>query len=99
MCSSDLETFPELLDAAVESTRVCLYCDSVDGHFWIDRDPDDPRVTVAAGDSGHGFKFAPALGELIADVVEGAAPSPRFRWRPADTAEGFRDAARCTGSR
>lgn len=93
------ETFPELLDAAVESTRVCLYCDSADGHFWIDRDPDDPRVTVAAGDSGHGFKFAPALGELIADVSEGAAPAPRYRWRPGVDPDSFHDAARFTGSR
>jgi glycine/D-amino acid oxidase-like deaminating enzyme len=38
---------------------------------------------VAAGDSGHGFKFAPLLGPLIADVVERRANawSPRFAWR------------------
>jgi glycine/D-amino acid oxidase-like deaminating enzyme len=38
---------------------------------------------VAAGDSGHGFKFAPVLGGLIADVVERRPNSwsPRFAWR------------------
>ena len=38
---------------------------------------------MAAGGSGHGFKFAPILGEIIADVVEGKENpwSHRFRWR------------------
>jgi glycine/D-amino acid oxidase-like deaminating enzyme len=77
-------TFPLLEDAPVVHTRICLYCDSSDGHFWIARDPDRPGVVVASGDSGHGFKFAPVLGDLIADVVEGR-PDPiqsRFAWRP-----------------
>ena len=41
-------------------------------------------LVVAAGDSGHGFKFAPVLGGLIADVLE-RKPNPyaaRFAWRP-----------------
>jgi glycine/D-amino acid oxidase-like deaminating enzyme len=62
---------------------VCLYCDTPDEHFWIDRHPDMPGLTVAAGDSGHAFKFAPVLGHLIADAAEGY-PSPvgdRFAWR------------------
>lgn len=74
---------PGLAGAPLAGTRLCLYCDSFDGDFWIDRDPDRPGLVVAAGDSGHGFKFAPVLGPLIADVVEGR-PNPfgtRFRWR------------------
>lgn len=89
------DTFPDLVDAEVAATRVCLYCDSADGHFLIDRDPALPHVTVAAGDSGHGFKFAPALGDLIADVVEGAPADPRFRWRTGATSERYEEAARC----
>jgi sarcosine oxidase/L-pipecolate oxidase len=60
-----------------------LYCDTFDGDFWIDRDPGRPGLVVAAGDSGHGFKFAPVLGGVIADVVEGTpnAWAHRFRWR------------------
>lgn len=77
------ETFPELAEAPLESTRSCLYCDTVDGDFWIDRDPGREGLIVAAGGSGHGFKFAPLLGEIVADVVE-RRPHPtagRFAWR------------------
>lgn len=44
----------------------CLYEISADHHFLIDRHPEDARVIFAAGLSGHGFKFAPALGETLA---------------------------------
>ena len=63
--------------------RLCWYCDSPDGDFWIDRHPQHPHVVVAAGGSGHAFKFAPLLGGWIADAVEGQDPQPRFRWREA----------------
>jgi len=89
-------TFPTLRDAPIVATRICLYCDSWDGHFWIARDPARPRVVVAAGDSGHGFKFAPVLGPLIADVVEDR-PDPiqrRFRWRPGIRPARSEEAAR-----
>jgi glycine/D-amino acid oxidase-like deaminating enzyme len=93
------DTFPDLVDAEIASTRVCLYCDSDDGHFWIDRDPARPHVTVAAGDSGHGFKFAPVLGDMIADVVEGATAEERFRWRVGASAGRYEEAARCVSDR
>jgi glycine/D-amino acid oxidase-like deaminating enzyme len=91
-------TFPVLHEAPIVYTRICLYCDSRDGHFWIARDPDRPRVVVAAGDSGHGFKFAPVLGPLIADVVEGR-PDPlqaRFGWRPSQRVQRWQEATRAT---
>ena len=74
---------PALADAPIRESRLCLYCDTFDGDFWIDHDPDRPGLIVAAGDSGHGFKFAPILGALIADVVERRPNdwAPRFRWR------------------
>jgi glycine/D-amino acid oxidase-like deaminating enzyme len=77
------DTFPLLLDADIVYTRRCLYSDTPDGHFWIDRHPQRIGLTVAAGDSGHGFKFAPVLGPLIADVIEGKSNdwAPKFRWR------------------
>src|SRR2546426_402230 len=75
-------TFPLLQDAPIVHTRICLYCDSCDGHFWIARDPDRPGVVVASGDSGHAFKFAPVLGPLIADAVQGRPGQSRFAWRP-----------------
>jgi len=76
-------TFPALADAPLVGSRTCLYCDSFDGNFLIDADPDRSGLVVAAGGSGHGFKFAPVLGGLIADVVEGVENcwAPRFAWR------------------
>lgn len=79
------QTFPGLVDAPLHSSRLCLYCDTFDGDFWIDRHPTRAGLSVAAGGSGHGFKFAPLLGALIADVVEGGAPIPRFAWRTRGT--------------
>lgn len=85
------ESLPGLANAPLVGQRLCLYSDSFDGDFFIDRVPNRPDVFVASGGSGHGFKFAPVLGGLIADVVEGASPHPRFRWRPR-TAERTEDA-------
>ena len=76
-------TFPALAAAPVVHTRLCLYCDSYDGSFFVDHDPERAGLVVAAGDSGHGFKFAPVLGGLIADVVERRPNrfAARFAWR------------------
>src|SRR6266576_6911444 len=89
-------TFPVLADAPIVHTRVCMYCDTHDGHLWIARDPDREGLLIAAGDSGHGFKFAPVLGEIIASAVE-ETPNPilqKFRWRPDVRAGTGTDAAR-----
>ena len=77
-------TFPALADAPIVYSRICMYCDTHDGHFWIARDPERKGLVIAAGDCGHGFKFAPVLGEIIADAAE-QKPNPilqKFRWRP-----------------
>ena len=92
-------TFPALADAPIVYTRVCMYCDTHDGHFWIARDPEREGLVVAAGDSGHGFKFGPVLGEIIADAVEGK-DNPllkKFRWRPDVRAGAGTDVARSKG--
>ena len=77
------ETFPALAEAPCVRQRLCLYCDTWDGHFWIDHDREYPGLLVATGGSGHAFKFAPLLGGLIADVLEGRANryAARFAWR------------------
>ena len=77
------DNLPALAGAPIVHRRLCLYCDTFDGDFWIDHDPDRPGLVAAAGDSGHGFKFAPILGGLIADVVEGKRNewARRFAWR------------------
>ena len=89
-------TFPTLTDAPIVYSRVCMYCDTNDGHFWIAPDPERPGLIVAAGDSGHGFKFAPVLGEIVADAVEGKSNPllQKFRWRPEVRAGKQKEAAR-----
>lgn len=49
----------------------CMYTMSPDGHFVVGRVPDRARTLVAAGFSGHGFKFAPAIGEILAQLALG----------------------------
>ncbi len=53
----------------VTSTLTCLYTMTPDKHFVIDKHPRDPRVVYACGFSGHGFKFAPVIGEVLADLA------------------------------
>jgi len=55
----------------------CLYANSADGHFILDRHPEHERVVLGAGFSGHGFKFAPVIGEALADLaIEGRTDLP-----------------------
>jgi sarcosine oxidase len=51
----------------------CLYDNTASGDFVIDR---TGPVTVATGFSGHGFKFVPVIGEMLAGLVTGSAPAP-----------------------
>jgi glycine/D-amino acid oxidase-like deaminating enzyme len=90
------ESFPALADAPLVGRRLCVYGDTRDAHFWIARHPQRPNLTVATGGSGHGFKFAPVLGELIADAVLGRANrfTHKFRWRTDLAAPWSGDAAR-----
>jgi sarcosine oxidase len=73
---ADEETFRSCLrrhipraDGPVLSMRTCLYTNSPDSHFIIDIHPRDPRVIVACGFSGHGFKFTSVVGEVLADYA------------------------------
>src|ERR1043166_3634108 len=87
---------PMLTSAPIVYSRVCVYCDTHYGDFWIAPDPDRPWLVIAAGDNGHGFKFAPVLGKIIADAVEGKPNLflQKFRWRPEVGAGGHKEAAR-----
>ncbi len=78
------EGLPSLARAPLVRTRACYYGDTPDGDFWITRHPERKGLVVAAGGSGHGFKFGPVLGSLVANAVEGADDPrlARFRWRP-----------------
>ena len=79
-------SLPALADAPVVGSRVCMYCDSRDGDLLVDRAPGRDGVVVAAGGSGHGFKFTPMLGGIVADMVEGHENRwhHRFRWRTVE---------------
>jgi sarcosine oxidase len=65
------------LDPEPVATERCVYDNSADSDFVLDRVGD---VVVGCGTSGHGFKFGPLLGEVLADLAEGTAP--RFDLRP-----------------
>ncbi len=58
--------------------KACLYTMTPDEHFIIDTLPDHPQVIVASPCSGHGYKFASAVGEVLADL----ATAGRSRLRP-----------------
>jgi sarcosine oxidase len=65
----------------VVKSAVCLYAMTPDTDFIVDRHPALPQVALGAGFSGHGFKFAPAIGELLAELVtdRAAVSIPRLR--------------------
>ena len=53
------------------AAKTCLYTVTPDGDFIVDRLPGAASVVVASPCSGHGFKFAPAIGEILADLATG----------------------------
>jgi sarcosine oxidase len=58
------------VDGPVRRSSVCIYTLTPDRHFVLDLHPRHGNVAVAAGFSGHGFKFAAVVGEILADLVE-----------------------------
>lgn len=65
------------LDGPCVHTATCMYSNTPDQHFVIARHPDSAHVTVACGFSGHGFKFVPVVGEILADLaLAGATAHP-----------------------
>ena len=67
------------------ATAVCMYTMTPDEHFIIGHLPgSDGRVSVAAGFSGHGFKFVPVVGEILADLaLDGGTAAPIGLFDPA----------------
>lgn len=58
-----------VLNGPLRTAAVCLYTNTPDGDFVIDRHPEDRRVILASPCSGHGFKFAPAIAEVLSDLA------------------------------
>ena len=68
---------PSLGLEQVLRTKTCFYTMTPDEHFIIDRHPQFQTLIFAGGFSGHGFKFAPAIGEALADLaISGNTTSP-----------------------
>ena len=78
----DLHRFMTMLFSArnwtLASAEHCLYTVSPNEDFIIDHHPENPRIAIGAGFSGHGFKFGPLTGRLLAELAwEGSYPYPR----------------------
>ncbi|WP_306556928.1 FAD-dependent oxidoreductase [Arthrobacter sp. Marseille-P9274] len=56
------------------AAKMCMVTDSPDGQFLLGRLHPGSRIIVASGDTGHGFKHAPAIGELAAQIALGETP-------------------------
>jgi monomeric sarcosine oxidase len=68
------ERFPHLGTEPI-ATATCLYSNTPDTHFILDHHPEHPGIVIGAGFSGHGFKFGPVLGDILAQFVLGG-PTP-----------------------
>ena len=83
------QNFPALAHAPIVETRVCVYENTSNGDFLIDRLSDD--IWVAGGGSGHGFKHGPAVGRYVADLLENRIePEPRFSLASKQTKQARR---------
>jgi sarcosine oxidase len=74
--ASEIKMLREVLDrylpgasGMVRETLTCMYTDTPDSHFIIDLHPEHENVAIACGFSGHGFKFASTIGEILADLA------------------------------
>ena len=64
-----LARFMPTVSPARTQHATCMYTMSPDGHFIVDRHPEHENVVFTTGLSGHGYKFAPVLGEIMADLA------------------------------
>ena len=79
--------FPDA-DGPTLSLKTCLFTNTPDEHFIIDRYPGLEQVVLASPCSGHGFKFASVLGEVLADMVMDRAPAFDLSWLGLDRFAG-----------
>ena len=56
-------------DGPMVRSSTCIFTNTPDEHFIIDRLPEAPEVLVVSACSGHGFKFCSVVGEVVADLV------------------------------
>lgn len=72
------------LDGEPLDARICMYSNTPDDHFLIGPHPEHPSALVLGGFSGHGFKLAPVVGEIAADLIsDGETQHPIALFDPA----------------
>jgi glycine/D-amino acid oxidase-like deaminating enzyme len=82
------DRFPALANSQLTETRVCQYENTSNGDFLIDRHPDRADIFFIGGGSGHGFKHAPAVGEIASRMIlNNESPDPRFSLATKATAQ------------
>jgi sarcosine oxidase len=64
-----VRSFFPAADGEVVRASTCIFTNTSDEHFIIDRLPGAPEVLVVSACSGHGFKFCSVIGEIVADLV------------------------------
>jgi monomeric sarcosine oxidase len=72
-----LQRYMHGITGNLTQSAVCMYSMTPDEDFIIDRHPEHAGVVFAAGFSGHGFKFAPVIGEHLADLALDPVSEPR----------------------
>lgn len=66
---------PGIAEAPVRESRICLYTQTPDEHFVVDKHPEHAHVVIGAGFSGHGFKFSTTIGKMLTEIaLDGATP-------------------------
>lgn len=64
-----LDKFMPKASGALKKGIICTYTRTPDGHFIIDKHPEHAHISIAAGFSGHGFKFASVVGEILSQLA------------------------------
>lgn len=78
-----LRRLPSVATGSLVQTVTCLYTLTPDHHFVVGHHPAHRQVTIASPCSGHGFKFATVIGEIIADLaIDGSTPHDIELFRP-----------------
>ncbi|KAF5134441.1 L-pipecolate oxidase [Metarhizium anisopliae] len=69
-----------------KGTRLCWYSDTKDGDWLVDWHPGWKGLFIATGDSGHGYKFLPILGDKVLDCMQGqgGALGDKWKWKNID---------------
>lgn len=83
------ETLPWMADRPFVDQKMCWFADTSDSEYCVDFVPDtDNSVVVLSGDSGHGFKMMPIVGQWVVDLLaDGEQKLQRWRWKAQDGAK------------